>query len=134
MSFQWSLTPPPPWSWNAKTPFLGPLASSSSTVLVPLTKSLVWEPRQTISTSNQPGERARSCFWSAPGIWLTQPRPWWALSLTLLALFASLGGNVYLGWIAWESQCRYRAAVTGQSEEKPKATQDDSAAGRRMQK
>jgi hypothetical protein len=34
--------------------------------------------------------------------------PWLPLALTLLALFASLGGNVYLGWIAWDFYRRQR--------------------------
>ena len=28
-------------------------------------------------------------------------KPWLPLTLTLLGLFASLGANVFLGWIAW---------------------------------
>ncbi len=33
-------------------------------------------------------------------------KPWLPFTLALLALFASLGGNVFLGWIAWESYTR----------------------------
>jgi hypothetical protein len=36
-------------------------------------------------------------------------KPWLPLTFTLLGLFASLGANVFLGWIAWESRQRYRA-------------------------
>jgi hypothetical protein len=33
----------------------------------------------------------------------TEPaKPWLPLTLTLLGFFASLGANVYLGWIAWQ--------------------------------
>ena len=39
------------------------------------------------------------------------PRSWTLLTLVLLALFASLGGNVYLGWIAWDAYKRYRALL-----------------------
>jgi hypothetical protein len=39
----------------------------------------------------------------------TPPKPWLPLTVTLLGLFASLGTNVYLGWIAWDSRHRYRA-------------------------
>lgn len=35
-------------------------------------------------------------------------KPWLPLTLALLGLFASLGGNLYLGWIAWDAT-RFRA-------------------------
>ena len=35
-------------------------------------------------------------------------RPWLPLTVSLLALFASLGGNVYLGWLHVESRAKYR--------------------------
>lgn len=35
-------------------------------------------------------------------------RPWMPLILTTLALFASLGSNAYLGWLAWSFFWRYR--------------------------
>jgi hypothetical protein len=38
-------------------------------------------------------------------------KPWLPLTLAMLALFASLGGNVFLGWIAWDSYNRDRAAA-----------------------
>jgi hypothetical protein len=37
-------------------------------------------------------------------------KPWLVLTLTLFGLFASIGANIYLGWIAWESRRKYRAA------------------------
>ena len=37
-----------------------------------------------------------------------QPTPWLPLTFTLFALFASLGGNLYLGWITWELRNRFR--------------------------
>lgn len=39
-------------------------------------------------------------------------RPWTPLILTTLALFASLGTNAYLGWLAWSFFWRFRDAVT----------------------
>jgi hypothetical protein len=33
-------------------------------------------------------------------------KPWLPLWLTLLGLFASLGANVFLGWIAWDFRRR----------------------------
>jgi len=38
-------------------------------------------------------------------------RPWIPLTVTLLGLFASMGGNIYLGWIAWDSRRHYRQLV-----------------------
>jgi len=35
---------------------------------------------------------------------------WWPLGL-MLGLLGSLGGNVYLGWITWETRARYRALL-----------------------
>jgi len=34
-------------------------------------------------------------------------KPWWPLTLAMLALFASLGGNLYMGWIAVDVYRRY---------------------------
>jgi hypothetical protein len=51
----------------------------------------------------------------------TQPeqpaKPWMALYGTLLGLFASIGANVFLGWIAWDSwrQCRVVNVPVGES-------------------
>lgn len=39
------------------------------------------------------------------------PRSWTLMTLVLLALFASLGGNIYLGWIAWDAYQRYRTLL-----------------------
>lgn len=37
----------------------------------------------------------------------TPAKPWFALTFTLLGLFASFSANVYLGWIAWDLRGRY---------------------------
>jgi hypothetical protein len=36
-----------------------------------------------------------------------QEKPWWGLTMAVFALFASLGGNLYLGWIAVDVYRRY---------------------------
>jgi len=41
----------------------------------------------------------------------TPARPWGWLTLAVFGLFASLGCNVYLGWIAWDYHRRYRATL-----------------------
>jgi len=35
-------------------------------------------------------------------------KPWWPLSLALVGLFVSLGGNVYLTWITLDTRGQYR--------------------------
>jgi hypothetical protein len=40
-------------------------------------------------------------------------RPWLPLIATLVALFTSLGGNVYLGWLLGESRSRCRTLLKG---------------------
>lgn len=41
-------------------------------------------------------------------------KPWLALMLTVIGLFASLGTNVYLGWISWGLRRRRRAELAEQ--------------------
>ena len=38
-------------------------------------------------------------------------RPWGLLAFCLLGLFFSIGGNMYLGWIAWDTHARYQDIV-----------------------
>ena len=42
-------------------------------------------------------------------------RPWMPLTVTLLGLFASLGANVFLGWVAWGFRQRYAECTTQRS-------------------
>lgn len=41
-------------------------------------------------------------------------KPWLALTLTIIGLFASLGTNVYLGWISWGLRRHRRAELAEQ--------------------
>ena len=43
-------------------------------------------------------------------------RPWLPLTAALLALFASLGGNVYLAWLNYDSRTRYRRLLSRMQE------------------
>jgi hypothetical protein len=43
------------------------------------------------------------------------PKPWLPLTFALVALFASLSGNVFLGWVAWESRRQWQMAMNGKS-------------------
>jgi hypothetical protein len=38
-------------------------------------------------------------------------RPWLPFTVTAVALVFSLGGNLYLGWITWETRRRFRALL-----------------------
>ncbi len=40
-----------------------------------------------------------------------ETKPWLPLWLTIVALFASLGGNFFLGWITWDARSRYRSLL-----------------------
>jgi hypothetical protein len=40
-------------------------------------------------------------------------KPWWPLTLAMLALFASMGGNLYMGWIAVDVYRRYLDMADG---------------------
>ncbi len=40
-----------------------------------------------------------------------QAKPWWALTMALVILFGSLGGNLYLCWIAFDARGRYRGLL-----------------------
>ncbi len=47
-------------------------------------------------------------------------KPWWALTLAMLALFASMGGNLYMGWIAVDVYRRYlEMADEGDDDDEP---------------
>jgi hypothetical protein len=70
----------------------------------------------------EPAVGGRKAATSDPGA----TKPWLPLTLTLLALFASLGGNVFLGWIAWESYTRDRPAVDRIERGKPSLSSHNS--------
>lgn len=43
----------------------------------------------------------------------TTERAWTPLIVALFTLFGSLGANLYLGWITWNTRSRYRALIEG---------------------
>lgn len=84
---------------------LSPQAAATSTAASPGRRTGFEESQAAISpetSADNLGKNSR-----APD------RPWLPLTFTALALFASIGANVFLGWIAWESrrQCRERLGV-----------------------
>jgi hypothetical protein len=38
-------------------------------------------------------------------------KPWWVLTGALMVLFASLGGNAYLGWVNWDLRRQYASLL-----------------------
>jgi hypothetical protein len=63
----------------------------------------------------QPGQQP-AANWNAQAAQVARTsddfaRPWTPLILTTLALFASLGANAYLSWLAWSFFWRYRDAA-----------------------
>ena len=53
---------------------------------------------------------------------------WWPLGL-MLGLLGSLGGNLYLGWITWETRARYRALLRRRRKGDPQPAIDDFPEG-----
>ncbi|MGA2031069.1 MAG: hypothetical protein ABSG68_02330 [Thermoguttaceae bacterium] len=83
-----------------------PNASSSS----PAAKAPAEPPAVLTGSTNQSGNaEAKPSADDQPSA--APARPWLPLSLALVVLFASLGGNIFLGWIALEVRARYRALV-----------------------
>ena len=46
-------------------------------------------------------------------------KPWWPLTLAMLALFASMGGNLYMGWIAVDVYRRYLEMAEDGDDDEP---------------
>ena len=40
-----------------------------------------------------------------------EEKPWIPLWITVVALFASVGANIFLGWITWDVRSRYRSLL-----------------------
>ena len=55
--------------------------------------------------------RPQRCKTGRGGLSPAAAKPWLPLWLTAVALFASLGANVYLGWIAVDVRRRWRTLV-----------------------
>jgi hypothetical protein len=72
------------------------------------------QPDSPLTLPTPPGADAPDAQTSSPSpatITLASSRPWGPLLMTVLGLFASLGFNFYLGWIAWDLYSRYQDAV-----------------------
>jgi hypothetical protein len=84
-----------------------PKAAASPSPLQPdpqaaeLTGAQVAIPAQDPSASDQPAATSGS----------EPAKPWLPLTMTIVGLFASIGGNLYLGWVAWDARHHYRKLV-----------------------
>jgi hypothetical protein len=56
---------------------------------------------------------------------IVSDKPWWPLTLAMLALFASMGGNLYMGWIAVDVYRRYLEMTDEGDEDDPTRDRDD---------
>ncbi|MCE5267616.1 MAG: hypothetical protein LLG00_07005 [Planctomycetaceae bacterium] len=78
---------------------------------MPRKTSLVERPK--VEAAKPPVEKPKAEP-AAPSKMPVEPaKPWLAMTLTLFGLFASLGANVFLGWVAMElrQRCREKMAV-----------------------
>jgi hypothetical protein len=55
----------------------------------------------------------------------TEEKPWWGLTVAVFALFASLGGNLYLGWIAVDVYRRYLELASDEFDDGEEDAVDD---------
>ncbi len=86
---------PPPSPPHALTPDPG-------SRLLPEHTAAYEEPPKAAAVAKQPAKAAAYLPPAKPAA------PWLPLTCTLLGLFASLGVNLFLGWIAWDARHRLR--------------------------
>jgi hypothetical protein len=115
--------------WGAKafapsSPLKGPASPPPPAALSPdpAGKPLIAQSAGFLEPSGTSGQGGSS----SPAVQSPAPaepqKPWRALWLTALMLCGSLGGNVYLGWIAWGTRSRCRAMLrTADPSAKPHA-------------
>jgi hypothetical protein len=73
--------------------------------VTPASKPLPQPPAQPVQSAS--GANSAAADASAD----SAQKPWAAHWLTAVALFASLAGNLFLGWIGWDARKRYRALL-----------------------
>jgi hypothetical protein len=129
-----SFTNSPPAATNSPTPAAtsptpAPTAPPSQ-FTEPFTPSRTFAPnRSDSSLNNQPAANNPAPASNPPPISSSQPmvtpkptidsttaaeleKPWMPLMVTLMGLFASLGGNVFLGMVTWSQRVRFSELVT----------------------
>ncbi|MBN1394865.1 MAG: hypothetical protein JW959_07570 [Pirellulales bacterium] len=83
-----------------------PLESPPNPLLPPATAEPIAERRANYTLPQQPPPAVEEKSLPEP-----PAKPWLPFTLTLFGLFASLGTNVYLGWLSWELRSRRRAEL-----------------------
>jgi hypothetical protein len=66
------------------------------------------------AASPQPGRTANASTAEPSNPAEPEPQPWLLLTVVALGLFASFGGNLYLGWVCWDVHRRYRGLLAAQ--------------------
>jgi hypothetical protein len=102
---------PPASDAGVPGPLLLPPEHTSRPIAERRTTFVQPEPVKTRETPPKPEAKPAAERPPTPAEPDEPPRSWTLLTLVLLALFASLGGNIYLGWIAWDAYKRYRALL-----------------------
>jgi hypothetical protein len=78
----------------------------------PASKPLAEQPAAYVAAA--PAGNSASSASAAPPVVQTvavETKPWLPLWLSIVALFASLGGNFFLAWITWDARSRYRSLL-----------------------
>ena len=77
-----------------------------------LTRELPLRPTPAAEPPAQPVQSASGASTAPANASAESPqKPWPAHWLTAVALFASLAGNLFLGWIGWDARKRYRSLL-----------------------
>jgi hypothetical protein len=84
----------------APDPAIKPLRGQPATFVEPSSASPAAKPAAPAAAAASPEQPAR---------------PWLPLTFALFGLFASLGGNFYLGWIAWDMRRRCQTLMASPS-------------------
>jgi hypothetical protein len=115
----------PPVSTPPESPFSVPHLTTPAAIPQPVPRALAPDPsskplgeRQTAFVQPVAPKAKTEVKPTAPASQPTEApaeasKPWMPLTLVLLGLFTSLGGNLYLGWITWDTRSRYRELVAG---------------------
>lgn len=115
-----SAPPPPPRTLVTEMPGADPARVAAAFAPANTTPGLQTESASSPKKSNDEPSDGQSSAGDSP-------KPWALFTVTLFALFASLGGNLYLGWMNWDMRQRFRSLIRRMKlgDSKGRATNDD---------